>query len=135
MGSSPTTGTKKAPPPGVLFWYMERDSKGAGVNDVPVARQSRAPARPQAGSPTTGTKKAPPPGVLFWYRRRRREPEVRSVSVQKYERSEGFLANANLCSERSGSQSHFFLFSKNFFRCDVFVRPACYSISNQKIEV
>ena len=25
------------------------DSKGAGVNDVPVARQSRAPARPQAG--------------------------------------------------------------------------------------
>ena len=28
------------------------------------------------------------------------------MSVQKYERSEGFLANANLCSERSESQSH-----------------------------
>ena len=28
------------------------DSKGAGVNDVPGARQSRAPARPQAGNPT-----------------------------------------------------------------------------------
>ena len=26
-----------------------RDEKGAGVNDVPVARQSRDPARPQAG--------------------------------------------------------------------------------------
>ena len=37
---------------------VSEDSKGAGVNDVPVARQSRAPARPQAGSPSTGTKKA-----------------------------------------------------------------------------
>ena len=33
-----------------------RDEKGAGVNDVPVARQSRDPARPQAGSPVRVTK-------------------------------------------------------------------------------
>ena len=33
-----------------------RDEKGAGVNDVPVARQSRDLARPQAGSPVRVTK-------------------------------------------------------------------------------
>ena len=32
--------------------FQEVDSKGAGVNDVPVARQSRDPALPQKGEST-----------------------------------------------------------------------------------
>ena len=40
-----------------FHWSLDWDSKGAGVNDVPGARQSRAPARPQAGSPVRVTKK------------------------------------------------------------------------------
>ena len=39
---------------------LPRDSKGAEVNGVPGARQSRAPARPQAGSPVRVTKKELP---------------------------------------------------------------------------
>ena len=39
---------------------LPRDSKGAGVNDMPVACQSRAPARPRAGSPVRVTKKGTP---------------------------------------------------------------------------
>ena len=36
------------------FWESPRaDSKGAGVNDMPVACQSRDPARPQAGESAT----------------------------------------------------------------------------------
>lgn len=35
---------------GLLFWNKKKgDSKGAGVNDIPVACQSRDPARPAAG--------------------------------------------------------------------------------------
>ena len=38
------------------FWESPRaDSKGAGVNDMPVACQSRDPARPQAGNPVGRT--------------------------------------------------------------------------------
>ena len=52
----PPAPRNRRPLPGVFcFVMLVRDSKGAGVNDVPGARQSRAPARPQARSPTTGT--------------------------------------------------------------------------------
>ena len=35
---------------GLLFWNKKKgDSKGAGVNEAPVAPQSRDPARPEAG--------------------------------------------------------------------------------------
>ena len=47
--------------------YLRRDSKGAGVNDLPVAGQSRAPARPQAGSPVRVTKKTAPPKVGLFF--------------------------------------------------------------------
>ena len=61
MGSSPVrvTRTKEAPPHGGASFVLNisrRDEKGAGVNDVPVARQSRDLARPQAGSPVRVTK-------------------------------------------------------------------------------
>ena len=39
----------------IYFAYFPRDSKGAAVNDVPGARQSRDPARPQARSPVRVT--------------------------------------------------------------------------------
>ena len=60
MGSSPVrvTRTKEAPPHGGASFVLNisrRDEKGAGVNDVPVARQSRDLARPQAGSPVRVT--------------------------------------------------------------------------------
>ena len=46
---------------GLFFLHFpRRGSKGAGVNDLPVAGQSRAPARPQAGSPVRVTKKQAP---------------------------------------------------------------------------
>ena len=53
FGSSYTMETGGIAP--CFHWSLDWDSKGAGVNDVPGAHQSRAPARPQAGSPTTGT--------------------------------------------------------------------------------
>ena len=59
MGSSPVrvTKTDQSTEGGLIcFAHSPRDSKGAGVNDVPVARQSRDPARPQARSPVRVTK-------------------------------------------------------------------------------
>ena len=61
MGSSPVrvTKNKQLTEGGLLVFDNSRlpwDSKGAGVNGVPGARQSRAPARPQAGSPVRVTK-------------------------------------------------------------------------------
>ena len=48
---------KSSSPQGGLFCfaYFPRDSNGAGVNDLPVAGQSRAAARPQAGSRKNNT--------------------------------------------------------------------------------
>ena len=65
MGSSPVrvTKNKQLTEGGLLVFdnsRLPRDSKGAGVNDMPVACQSRAPARPQAGSPVRVTKKGTP---------------------------------------------------------------------------
>ena len=62
MGSSPVrvTKNKQLTEGGLLVFdnsRLPRDSKGAEVNGVPGARQSRAPARPQAGSPVRVTKK------------------------------------------------------------------------------
>ena len=53
---------------GCVF-YAIRESKGAGVNDVPVARQSRDLARPQARIPVRVTKKhsSPNGGLCFFY--------------------------------------------------------------------
>ena len=52
---------QETPPKGGVFCFdnppSSRDSRGAGVNDMPVACQSRAQARPQAGSPVRVTKK------------------------------------------------------------------------------
>ena len=61
MGSSPVrvTKNKQLTEGGLLVFdnsRLPRDSKGAEVNGVPGARQSRAPARPQAGSPVRVTK-------------------------------------------------------------------------------
>ena len=36
-----------------LFGVKNKDEKGTGVNDLPGAGQSRAPARPQAGESAT----------------------------------------------------------------------------------
>ena len=36
-----------------MFGMKNKDEKGAGVNDLPGAGQSRAPARPQAGESAT----------------------------------------------------------------------------------
>ena len=48
----------KASPIGeaLIFAYLSRESKGAVVNDMPVACQSRDPARPQARIPVRVTK-------------------------------------------------------------------------------
>ena len=54
FGSSYTMETGGIAP--CFHWSLDWDSKGAGVNDVPGAHQSRAPARPQAGSPVRVTK-------------------------------------------------------------------------------
>ena len=60
VGSNPVGRTKNPiPHPEYrIFELDQRDSKRAGVNGVPVARQSREPARPQAGNPVGRTKKA-----------------------------------------------------------------------------
>ena len=58
MGSSPVrvTKTDQSTEDGLIcFAHSPRDSKGAGVNDVPAARQSRDPARPQARNPVRVT--------------------------------------------------------------------------------
>ena len=58
MGSSPVRVTKinQSTEGGLIYFaYFPRDSKGAVVNDVPGARQSRDPARPQARSPVRVT--------------------------------------------------------------------------------
>ena len=60
MGSSPVRVTKttgSAIGGACRFVYLSaRDSKGAGVNELPGAAQSRAPACPQARSPVRVTK-------------------------------------------------------------------------------
>ena len=58
MGSSPVrvTKNKQLTEGGLLVFdnsRLPRDSKGAGVNGVPGARQSREAARPQAGNPVS----------------------------------------------------------------------------------
>ena len=59
MGSIPVRVTKnnQSTKGGlIIFAYRPRESKGAVVNDMPVACQSRAPARPQARIPVRVTK-------------------------------------------------------------------------------
>ena len=59
MGSIPVRVTKKQKPTEWLafaFCNLRRESKGAGVNDMPVACQSRDLARPQARIPVRVTK-------------------------------------------------------------------------------
>ena len=61
MGSIPVRVTKKQKPTewwAFAFCNLRRESKGAGVNDMPVACQSRDLARPQARIPVRVTKKA-----------------------------------------------------------------------------
>ena len=48
----------------ISFAYSPRDSKGAGVNEVPGARQSRDLARPQARSPVRVTTSEQSPLLL-----------------------------------------------------------------------
>ena len=58
MGSIPVRVTKnnQSTKGGlIIFAYLPRESKGAVVNDMPVACQSRAPARPQARIPVRVT--------------------------------------------------------------------------------
>ena len=59
MGSIPVRVTKnnQSTKGGlIIFAYLPRESKGAVVNDMPAACQSRAPARPQARIPVRVTK-------------------------------------------------------------------------------